>query len=312
MVQVILDVDTGIDDALAILLACRATTLDVQAITCVDGNADVDQVVENTLKVLDAADAPEVPVARGMSRPLVEAPRSARGVHGSDGMGDLDLAPSRRSAVGVHAVELLRATLAAATEPITLILLAPLTNIAVLVRMHPELLDRLDRIVVMGGAVARGNATAAVEYNVRHDPEAAAIVLDCAVPVTMYGLDVFYEPVVPVDDVRKLSNSADPAERLAGRLLQHQIDRRGRELATLGDAGAVAAVLRPDLVHTEELPVRVELAGTWTRGRTVVAERPNAPDVGRDEPGSGRLVDVALGVDGPGLARLFLDLMHRT
>lgn len=308
--QVVLDVDTGVDDALAILLALCSPAMDVRAITCVAGNADVDQVVANTLRVLDAASAPDIPVARGMTRPLVEPPRPARHVHGEDGMGDLGLPRSQRSPVGIHAVELLRTTLASATEPITLIPLAPLTNIAVLVRTYPELLDRIDRIVLMGGAAAVGNATAAAEFNVWHDPEAAAIVLDSGVPTTMYGLDVFYEPVVPVADVQALVSAADPARQLAGRLMQHQLARFGAATVTLGDAGAVAAVLRPDLLWTARHPVRVELAGTWTRGRTVVDQRPRAIDLDHDELGSGGLVDVALRVDGPALAALFLEVLR--
>lgn len=308
--QVVLDVDTGVDDALAILLALRSPAMDVRAITCVAGNADVDQVVANTLRVLDAASAPDIPVARGMTRPLVEPPRPARHVHGEDGMGDLGLPRSQRSPVGIHAVELLRTTLASATEPIILIPLAPLTNIAVLVRTYPELLDRIDRIVLMGGAAAVGNATAAAEFNVWHDPEAAAIVLDSGVPTTMYGLDVFYEPVVPVADVQALVSAADPARQLAGRLMQHQLARFGAATVTLGDAGAVAAVLRPDLLWTARHPVRVELAGTWTRGRTVVDQRPRAIDLDHDELGSGGLVDVALRVDGPALAALFLEVLR--
>lgn len=308
--QVVLDVDTGVDDALAILLALRSPAMDVRAITCVAGNADVDQVVANTLRVLDAASAPDIPVARGMTRPLVEPPRPARHVHGEDGMGDLGLPRSQRSPVGIHAVELLRTTLASATEPITLIPLAPLTNIAVLVRTYPELLDRIDRIVLMGGAAAVGNATAAAEFNVWHDPEAAAIVLDSGVPTTMYGLDVFYEPVVPIADVQVLVSAADPARQLAGRLMQHQLARFGAATVTLGDAGAVAAVLRPDLLWTARHPVRVELAGTWTRGRTVVDQRPRAIDLDHDELGSGGLVDVALRVDGPALAALFLEVLR--
>jgi len=309
-VQVVLDVDTGVDDALAILLALRSPAMDVRAITCVAGNADVDQVVANTLRVLDAASAPDIPVARGMTRPLVEPPRPARHVHGEDGMGDLGLPRSQRSPVGIHAVELLRTTLASATEPIILIPLAPLTNIAVLVRTYPELLDRIDRIVLMGGAAAVGNATAAAEFNVWHDPEAAAIVLDSGVPTTMYGLDVFYEPVVQVAAVQALVSAANPAQQLAGRLMQHQLARFGATTVTLGDAGAVAAVLRPDLLWTARHPVRVELAGTWTRGRTVVDQRPRAIDLDHDELGSGGLVDVALRVDGPALAALFLEVLR--
>jgi len=309
-VQVVLDVDTGVDDALAILLALRSPAMDVCAITCVAGNADVDQVVANTLRVLDEASAPDIQVARGMTRPLVEPPRPARHVHGEDGMGDLGLPRSQRSPVGIHAVELLRTTLASATEPITLIPLAPLTNIAVLVRTYPDLLDRIDRIVLMGGAAAVGNATAAAEFNMWHDPEAAAIVLDSGVPTTMYGLDVFYEPVVPVADVQALESAADPARQLAGRLMQHQLARFGAAAVTHGDAGAVAAVLRPDLLWTGRHPVRVELAGTWTRGRTVVDQRPRAIDLDHDELGSGGLVDVALRVDGPALAALFLEVLR--
>ena len=153
----------------------------------------------------------------------------------------------------------MRATLASATEPITLIPLAPLTNVAVLVRSYPELLDRLDRIVLMGGAAAVGNATAAAEFNVWHDPEAAAIVLDCGVAVTMYGLDVFYAPALGADTVAALAGADDPAVNLAGRLLEHQLARFGGEPVTIGDAGAVAAVLRPDLIETQRHPVRVEL-----------------------------------------------------
>jgi pyrimidine-specific ribonucleoside hydrolase len=309
-VQVILDVDTGVDDALAILLASRAPGLEIRAITCVAGNTDIDQVVINTLRVLDAAGAPDIPVARGMSRPLVEPPRPARHVHGDDGMGDLGLPAPQRAAVDVHAVELLRTTLIEATEPITLIPLAPLTNIAVLVRMYPDLLDRLERIVLMGGSVAVGNATAAAEFNIWHDPEAAAVVLDCGVPITMYGLDVFYRPTVPVADIEGLANAGDPAQQLAGRLLQHQQTRFGADAVTIGDAGAVAAVLRPSLIQTVRAPVRVELAGTWTRGRTVVDQRPNALDLEADELGAGGLVDVAVGADGPGVTSLFLSVLN--
>src|SRR5882757_8369019 len=132
MTEIILDVDTGVDDALAILFAVRHPDLRLRAITCVAGNADVDQVVANTLRVLDAAGAPDVPVARGADRPLLEPRRDARHVHGTDGMGDLGLPASARQPVAVHAVELLRREILAAPTPVTLITLAPLTNIALL------------------------------------------------------------------------------------------------------------------------------------------------------------------------------------
>jgi pyrimidine-specific ribonucleoside hydrolase len=304
-VPVILDVDTGIDDALAILLAARSPALDLLAVSCVSGNAPVDQVVRNTLKVLDAAGSTGVPVARGADRPLLEPARDARHVHGDDGMGDLGWPDSERSGVDVHAIELMRATLEAASTPVTLVPLAPMTNVALLLRAYPQVAEKIERIVFMGGAAAIGNATAAAEFNVWHDPEAAAIVLTSGVPVTMYGLDVFYEVTVDEAAAAALAASEDVAAQLAGRLLQRQ---HGRHIATVGDAGAVAAVIDPSGITTSRYPVRIELAGTWTRGQTLVDRRSWAGDLEHDPHGlPAALVDVALGVDAERYRRLFLD-----
>ncbi len=317
-IPVALDVDTGVDDACALLLAALHPGMSLEAVTCVAGNASLPDVVRNTLTVLDVCGRDDVPVAAGAPRPLLDHPREARHVHGADGMGDLDWPRSPRRPGEAHAVELLAATATAAAadgRPLTLVPLAPLTNVALLARTHPSAFAALGRVVLMGGAADVGNATASAEFNVFHDPEAAAIVLDACtelgVPLTMYGLDVFAGPVVTREDAGRLVGSAaggrTPA-RLAGELVRHQCDRFRAEAATIGDAGAVCAVLDPGLVDVERLPVRVELTGRWTRGRTVVDRRGWAGDVERDPHGpSAALADVALGVDGPGAARLWLD-----
>jgi pyrimidine-specific ribonucleoside hydrolase len=304
---VVLDVDTGVDDALAILLAIRSPRLDVRAITCVAGNAAVDQVVANTLKVLDVAGAGDIPVARGADRPLLEPVRDARHVHGEDGMGDLGLPESPRQPVPGHAVELLRRTIA--DGPLTLITLAPLTNVALLLRTYPEVAGQIERIVVMGGSASGGNVTAAAEFNVRHDPEAAAIVLGAGLPVTMYGLDVFYDVTVDRANSRRLAAATEPAAQLAGRLLEHQLSRYRGE-GSLGDAGAVAAVIDPAGLRTIRCPVRVELVGQATRGQTVVDRRDWSGDLDND-PYEASLppaapVDVALAVDAVRYRELFL------
>lgn len=298
---VIIDCDTGVDDALALLFAVRHPGLDVRAITCVAGNTDVDAVVRNTLTVLEQAGAGDIPVARGAERPLIEPPRSARHVHGSDGMGDLGLpAPARRPA-DVDAVTLLRREILASPRPVTLIPTAPLTNIALLLRTHPEVVRNIERIVFMGGAVTTGNATAVAEFNVWHDPEAAAILLTAGVPVTMYGLDVFRRVVVPGADVRRLRGSSRPWVRLAGELLAHRPPASAQDPSPgggLGDAGAVCAVADPAGITTERLPVEVALAPGPTRGQTVVDRRGTH---GEEEIHGGAreraLVDVALDVD---------------
>lgn len=317
-IPVVLDVDTGLDDACALLLAALHPALDLRGVTCVAGNAGVDQVVANTLAVLAAAGRPDVPVARGADRPLLEPARQARHVHGEDGLGDLDraaLALPAVTAAPVHAVELLRQLVEGAPEPVTLVPLGPLTNVALLLRTYPQTAQRLRRIVFMGGAAGIGNATACAEFNVWHDPEAAAIVLEAArelgVPVTMYGLDVFYDVRVTRADARELLASRSPAARLAGALVEVQCTRFDADAATIGDAGAVCAVLDPAGLRTASLGVHVELAGSRTRGQTVVDQRAWAGDLVHDRYGAAAaVVDVALRVDADRWRQLWLGTLH--
>ncbi|EFF92115.1 nucleoside hydrolase [Streptomyces sp. e14] len=306
---VIIDCDTGVDDALALLFAVRHPGLDLRAVTCVAGNTDVDQVVRNTLTVLEQAGSPPVPVARGAERPLIEPVRTAHHVHGHDGMGDLGLPAPRRGAADVDAVTLLRREILASPRPVTLIPTAPLTNIALLLRTHPEVTRNIERIVFMGGAVGAGNATAVAEFNVWHDPEAAAILLTAGVPITMYGLDVFQRVIVPAQDVRRLRASGEPGAVLAGRLLAHRDPVTSEEdpAGGLGDAGAVCAVADPAGLTTQRLPVEVNLAPGPARGQTVVDRRPRPGEAelhgeAREQP----LVDVALDIDVERYVKLYL------
>jgi pyrimidine-specific ribonucleoside hydrolase len=314
MTELILDVDTGVDDALAILFAVRHPNLRLRAISCVAGNTDVDQVVANTLKVLDAAGAGDVPVGRGAHTPLLEPARHARMVHGEDGMGDVGLPESGRSPYDGHALDLLRDRILTAPEPVTLVTLGPLTNIALLLRVHPRVTANIGRVVTMGGSAWIGNATPVAEFNVWHDPEAAAIVFGSGLPLTMYGLDVFYGVALRRHQADALAGSDEPGARLAGQLLLHAADRYGHEArlaehggAGLGDAGAVCAVADPGALAVRRLPVSVELAGGITRGQTVVDHRSVAgEDAAHGLVADQHLVEVAMGVDGPRLRALFL------
>ncbi|WP_341954401.1 nucleoside hydrolase [Salinibacterium sp. TMP30] len=314
MQQMILDVDTGIDDALALMLAVRHPNVNLRAVTCVAGNASLEQVVRNTLTVLDVAGAGDIPVAAGAHRPLLAEANHAAHVHGTDGLGDLGLPESMRAVVPVHAVELLRREILASPTPVILVPLAPMTNIAILVRMYPEVLVNVERIVFMGGSASVGNATAVAEFNTWHDPEAAEIVLSAGVPITMYGLDVFYSVTIPPDDISRLVAASEPGAQLVGRLLQHIVSVKGGEVRVagdshgdIGDAGAVCAAIDPDGLRTVNLPVRVSLSDPLTRGQTVVDHR----TAGHEQHGAGdplfRRIDIALGVDGARYAKLFLD-----
>lgn len=316
MTPIVLDVDTGVDDACALLLAALHPDLDLVAVTCVAGNVPLADVVGNTLKVLDTCGREEVPVAAGAARPLVEPPLDASRGHGTDGMGDLGWPGSTREPDARHAVELLRDVLLAASdrEPVTLVPLAPMTNIALLLRTYPAVARGIRRIVFMGGAAHFANASG--EFNVSADPEAAAITLDaCAelgIETMAYGMDVFYKPRVALDVAKDLTARQDTGPPgLAGRLIAFQCQRRHEDSATIGDAGAVCAVLDPDGVTTQRLPIRVELTGTYSRGRTIVdsLDRDRNPADAASRPATD--VDVVLDVHGDRYSRLWLDTVSR-
>jgi pyrimidine-specific ribonucleoside hydrolase len=310
-IPVILDVDTGVDDALALLFAAAHPELDLIGVSCVAGNAPLPQVVENTLRVLALAGATDVPVAAGAHRPLIESPRDASHVHGADGLAGVELPPAARTAEPEGAVAFLRRRILASPEPVTLVALAPQTNLALLLRTHPEVAANIARIVFMGGSASVGNATALAEFNVWHDPEAASIVLGSGVPLFMYGLDVFNHVSVARATTEALAASAELLPSVVGRLLDHRIaspdGTRGDYIGWIGDAGAVCALVDPDAFQIERLPVRVELAG-YGRGQTVVDRREHpGEDAAHGLTTEWASVDVALGVDAERVARLFLD-----
>ncbi len=258
-VPVVLDVDTGLDDACALLLAARHPGIELRAVTCVSGNVGVDQVVHNTLTVLAAAGRTDVPVARGATRPLLRPSPPRRRVHGEDGMGDLDhaalhLPAAAASADARPAVELMRDVVTSSDAPVTLVLLGPMTNAAQLLSEYPHAAKALRRIVFVGGAADGDAVPDPADFNVRRDPEAAALVLNAAgelgIPLTAYGLDVFDDVQVTRADAERLLAGAAAASRLAGALVTAQCDRFGDDRATIGDAGAICAVVDPDGLTT--------------------------------------------------------------
>ena len=279
---ILLDVDTGTDDALAILYAVRHPDLKVLGISCVAGNSGVDQVVRNTLKVLEAAGAPEdIPVARGAAQPLVERSRPEGAFHGEDGLGGVNLPDPARTPSPLSAVEMLRQQISESAQPVTVVGLAPQTNLALLLALYPEVLSNVERVVFMGGSASIGNITAVAEFNVWQDPEAATCVIESPVPTAMYGLDVFTRLAADRATADRFSASTDPGTRAAGELLYRRgarSDRPGQDyVGLIGDAGALVYLTDPDLFRTRTLPVRVNLSGIG-RGQTIVDQRPVAPD----------------------------------
>jgi len=290
--QIVLDCDPGHDDAIALLLALASPELEVLGVTTTYGNQTVEKTTANALRVLELAGRTDVPVARGASRPLSRPLTVAAHVHGDSGLDGPALPPPTLEPTGTPAVDWLAEAIDRANVPVTLVPTGPLTNIARYLESHGT--AGIDRIVLMGGAIAEGNMTPAAEFNVWADPEAAQIVFDSSLDVTMIGLDVTHKAVTGPDVQRRLRESGSIGVFVAELIDFFTVYHRqtyGWEGAPIHDAVAVAHLLRPGLVETKLRNVEVERVSELCRGRTVVdlwlrTDRPPNAHVGVDLDGS--------------------------
>ncbi len=295
-VPIILDVDTGIDDALALALAVASPRVDLVTVTTLAGNVDVERTTTNTLAVLDWLGASSVPVHRGASRPLVRPHQDAAFVHGTDGLGNAELPISDRALGPTRGpAEIVRL---ANLRPgaMTLICVGPLTNLAIALNVEPRLPDLIDRVIVMGGAFSvPGNVTTAAEFNIYVDPEAAAQVF--AAPfkqLIAIGLDVTQQVVLPRSMWEATTGATEAAPTLVSRICRRSFVERDLDAVQLHDPLALAVALDPMLVGCIPAQVSVAIEGE-ERGRTRV--------VG---PGS---VAVASTVDAERFMRLFTEAL---
>jgi purine nucleosidase/pyrimidine-specific ribonucleoside hydrolase len=304
---VIIDCDPGHDDALALLLAAGDPRLRLLGVTTVAGNQTLDKTTRNALRILALAGAADVPVAAGSDRPLVGELTVAEDIHGSSGLDGPELDVPVAEVAGVHAVELTRRLIAGCDKPVTLIATGPLTNVALLLRRHPEVLPGIRRIVFMGGSTERGNTTPYGEFNVVTDPEAADIVLRSGLPVTMIGLNVTHQALATDEVIAEFRAMGTRLGVICAELMTFFAGtyRRvfGFEHPPVHDPLAVAAVLDPSIVRTVAAPVAVELAGAYTRGATVV-------DLHR-RTGAAPNARVAVGLEVDAFWRLLMDAVGR-
>lgn len=306
---IVMDVDTGIDDALAILYALAHPELELLGLSCVAGNVALDQVVINTCQVLEVAGAANVPVAAGAAQPLIErARREGGGPHGSNGLGGIQLPTPSRQPSPLHAVELLHRLIMDATEPVNLVTLAPKTNVALLLVSHPEIAVRLGQIIFMGGSLSDD-----AEFNVWQDPEAAAYVIQSPIPTQMYGVDLFEQLVIEQADIERFRGHDHSAIRLVAELLDKrrpQHDGRGHnEVGLLGDTGALLLLTNPEAFVTEDLPVHIGLEGA-SRGQTMVARGATDDDPSWPDPPGWPRIRVVVDVDVAKAASAFVETIN--
>jgi pyrimidine-specific ribonucleoside hydrolase len=269
---VILDVDPGHDDAVAIMLACGAPELDLLAVTTVAGNVPLEKTTRNALRILSLIRHTHVPVAVGAASPLHRPLHTAEDIHGESGLEGPEIPDSSVEPDDRSAAELIADILREALEPVTLIPVGPLTNVATLLREHPELRERIAHISLMGGSIGLGNTTPAAEFNVYVDPEAAREVFDSGLPITMSGLDVTHQAGAgPTDreNLRSLGGIGAVVADLLEFFAATYEGVFGFDAPPLHDPVAVAAMLEPTVLKRRPMRVDVECESELTRGETV-------------------------------------------
>ena len=270
--SVIIDTDPGTDDALAILLALNSPEIRVEALTIVAGNQTAPKGLENALKVLSLAGRCDLPVAKGAERPLVSKLVVDRFWNGPNGLGGVELPQSRCTVDAEFGPDLIIKLVHKYPHEITLIPIGPETNIALAVRKDPSIVPLVKGVVLMGGSISGGNITAAGEFNVYCDPEAAAVVFNAGWPVTMVGLDVTEVTLIRDAQVAELERNAGPQAKFAAALARFQIglyQGTGFGGGAIHDALAVGAAIDPSFVKTTAMRVDVETAGVFARGETI-------------------------------------------
>ena len=294
MINLVLDLDTGIDDAIALSIAAKDESINLLGVTCTYGNVTVDESAYNTLALLSLLDRSDVPVYKGRDRALLSSspyiPHEAgRKIHGPKGSGDITLKESKRSIEKINAIDYL-SSLMMKRDDFTIITTGPMTNLASVLSSYPTLSSWKGKVIFMGGALTvRGNVNHFAEANIFKDPEAAKIVVESGLDVTMIGLDVTERTRLYRTNAEKWKDRGSEIGETLGSMLDYYIDNTlGMDETYVHDPSAVIASLHPEYYSFLPLPLTVETEGL-DRGRVVVDEKRL---LDRD-----KMVKVALDVD---------------
>ncbi len=276
MRRFIIDTDTASDDAVALVMALKNPYVQVDAITVVAGNVPLDQALQNALYTVELCGA-QVPVYAGRAAPLLRPLETAQNVHGSDGLGDIGLPLRGRAPTPGHACDVLIERIGAAPGQITLVALGPLTNIALALLREPSIAQQVGECIIMGGASNNfGNITPVAEYNIWTDPEAARIVFDSGMPISMVGIDIsrgyaVFEP----EEAAQIRAIGTPLARycidIQGRVTEWMKEGSRLPGFDLPDPITMAVALDPAVAtKTIQVPVRVEIGDGLCRGQMLL------------------------------------------
>ncbi|MCI6574860.1 MAG: ribonucleoside hydrolase RihC [Arcanobacterium sp.] len=298
-IPLIIDTDPGIDDAVAIAMAIADPRLDIRLITTTAGNVGIGKTTTNALKLLEFWES-HIPVAKGATLPLLRQPRDAANIHGDSGMDGYDFPEPRGSnLLNIPAAQAIKETLEQSEEKVTIIELAPMTNLALFIRTYPQYLSKIERIIFMGGSTQRGNLGVLSEFNIGVDPEAAHIVIHSGIPIHMVPLDIGWKALVYPDDSQRIKSLNRTGEMLFG-LLSHYRSKGLREGLHMYDGSAIAYLLKPSIFETSRVPIEIEIDGRHTSGATLVDFK------GYLDSSATVVATVALDVDPEAFTRLLL------
>ena len=269
--KIILDCDPGHDDAVAIMLAAGSPAIDLLGITVVAGNQTLENTRRNALRVVQWLGV-DVPVYSGCGRPLIREKITAGDIHGETGLDGPVFPPLTRASEMEHAVNYIIRTLMASDGDITMVTTGPMTNLAMAMRLEPRIVDKIRRIVLMGGAYTNGNVTPAAEFNIVADADAAYVCFTCGRPITMVGLDVTRKVLCYPQIVERMGRVGNDASRLFVDLMGHfcrtQKEIFGWEGGPLHDPVAIAWLIDPTVLTTKPMNVQVDIRAVQSYGRT--------------------------------------------
>ena len=282
--RVIIDTDPGVDDAFALLLAMRSPELKIEAITPVAGNVPLALTVPNALRMVEIAGRDDIPVAAGAKAPLLRRLVTATYAHGENGLGGTVFPEPKRTPVADTAPVMIRQVIKKYPHEVTLITLGPLTNVATALNSDPDIAAMIPAVVMMGGSLSGGNITPAAEFNIYVDPEAARIVFQSGIPITMVGLDVTRHTALTDEHFKTLSASQNPVSQAAAKIARNAIDHTRAQGFLIGpnmhDSLALAAFLDPTLLKWKDYYVDIEISGELSAGQTL-GYSPTAGDLRR-------------------------------
>ena len=300
--KIIIDTDPGIDDALALILSFHSPEIEIQAITTVCGNVPVQLATKNVFRLLSLMDIKTPPpVASGSKQPLHEAPAYAHHVHGKDGLGDINIPDSAETPASIDATGLISEIVSKYPDEITLVMLGPLTNLALLLKKDEAAAKKTKEVIIMGGAVfVPGNITPHAEFNIYHDPHAAKAVFGSGLNITLAGLDVTTKCTLEKEELHIMGRPKTPLKQFTFQVLEKYLDfyreKKGIPFCQLHDPLAAAIALNPKLVTTKLMNIDVSL-DEEEKGKTFENKTDKTPPATR----------VCIDVDHEAFKKLFIE-----